>query len=173
MGHRIVRGIVWARKSETPQFASNSRVRGVRYKGIKYEKELGKALGSGWIHGQWFQFGDVAGTAFCQTDFLRELEDCVVVLEAKLSWVPEGHSQLELLYRPVIEAAFGKPMVGMQVCRRLVVGCSGAVAQTLPSALEAAKKARNVVLHWTGKGELSPQSPQRFKGPLSVASHTQ
>lgn len=171
MSHRIVKGLRVACKSGPPAFANTRRPRGKGPKGqgLKYEKELGKALGPEWRPGAWFHFLDSDGAGYCQTDFLRELEDAVIVLEAKLSWVPEAHTQLELLYRPVVERVFGKPMIGLVVCKRLVPGCTGAIAQTLPSALTAARNCRNVVLHWTGKAPIVQvtRRPAPASGPLS------
>lgn len=164
--HRIIRPPILsaAKFLGIPQFARNARPRGVKRKGILYEREIEKALPSGWKRGQWLVFHDSAGPGYCQLDFHLECADGVVVMEAKLGWVPEGHSQLELLYRPVVEKIWGKPMIGLVIAKRLVPACSGAIAQSLPSAIAAARSCRNVVLHWTGASPLVP-------GPSSRALH--
>lgn len=172
MTHRTIQGLIAASRCAAPGFAKGGgrgRGKGPKSRGLKYERELGSALGPDWQHGCWFHYFDARGSGYCQTDFLRELEDCVVVLEAKLSWVPEGHTQLEGLYRPVVERTFGKPMVGLVVCRRLVPGCKGAIAHTLPSALAAARSCRNVVLHWACKAPLQPGPPTSRPTPRPLA----
>lgn len=171
MRHRIVRGLRTACKSVKPQFASGRRPKGAKGRGIAYERTLASALGPDWTAGAWFHFLDAEGPGYCQTDFIRELADVVVVLEAKLSWVPEGRSQLELLYRPVCEYVYKKPMIGLVVCKRLVPECNGAIAHTLPSALEAARHGHNVVLHWIGSTPLAPEPQHASRGlrPLSVS----
>ena len=162
---RVIKGLLHARLlSSPPSFAKNSRIRGRAKKaGVQYEKAIQESLPGGWTRGQWIEFMDAAGHGYCQLDFHHCCLDGVVVLESKLSWVPEGHSQLELLYRPVVEMIWGKPMIGLVVAKRLTPECKAAIAQTLPSAINAAKSSRKVVLHWTGKSPLIPR-------PCSVSS---
>jgi hypothetical protein len=169
--HRIIKSplITASLYPGVPQFARNARTRGVKRKGILYEVEIQKALPKGWKRGQWLIFQDSAGPGYCQLDFYFECADGIVVLESKLSWVPEGHSQLELLYRPVVEKIWGKPMIGLVITKRVTPECKGAIAQNLPSAISAARSVRNVVLHWTGKSSLVPvpRSTPLPQSPLS------
>lgn len=156
MSHRVIRALEWARPVARPICIPKRRPRGAKGLGLRYERELGKALGPGWQAGQWFEFMDQNGHGYCQVDFLQRTSFGTAVLEAKLTWLPEAHLQLEQLYRPVVERCWGLPMVGVVVAKRLVPGTKAAIAQTLPSALEAARSCRAVVLHWSGKAALWP-----------------
>lgn len=169
MGHRVIRGLKWALPVSRPDFQPRYARKGAKGRGVAYEKALGKELGAEWTRGQWFEFLDDDGKGWCQVDFFHRTADATIVLESKLSWVPEAHTQLELLYRPVVEMAWKKPMIGLVVTRRLVPGCTGAIAHTLPSAIKAAASCRNVVLHWSGKGPLilRPHSAQPRGIPLT------
>lgn len=155
MGFRKIRGLQWVRPAARPGFA-RGRARGVKRQGVLYERKLAAELGSAWNHGQWFEFEDAHGPGFCQVDFLRKLSDAVVVLEAKLTWLPEAHQQIGELYKPIVEACWGMPVVGVVVAKLLPSGCQAAIAHTLPSAIEAAQAVPRVVLHWSGKASLYP-----------------
>lgn len=179
MSHRVIKGLKWVTICGTPSFAQGvRRPRGAKAKGLKYEREIAQTLGcsagSSWIAGQWFEFADANGKGYAQVDFMSIQSDAVVVLEAKLSWCPEGHTQLEQLYRPLIEMAFRKPMVGLVICKHLIPECKGAIASTLGSALQAARSCRNVVLHWSCKAPLlpSPSKPPRAAIPSISHTHT-
>ena len=112
------------------------------------------------------EFHDANGFGHCQTDLMLEGERAVLVMEAKLSWVTEGHSQLELLYRPVVEAAMGKPMLGIVVTKHLRPEMPRGlrVVSTLAQAVDIAKTGRSVVLHWLGSGLLGLSPPVRDGG---------
>lgn len=171
--HRVIKDLrASCRYAGAPPFAAKRKTsKGAKGQGHRYEAALGKALGPEWQRGQWFTFVDAAGPGFCQPDFLRELSDCVVVLEAKLRWVPEAHTQLEQLYRPVVERCYRKPVVALAVCKVLVPECNGAIAQTLPSALAAAQRGASVVLHWSGKAPLALLPPARCAPQAPLPSH--
>ncbi len=73
------------------------------------------------------------------------------VLEVKYSWVPEGHSQIDLLYRPVVERALGASVLGIVVCKNVTGLVPGVcVANSYWKAHEIAKTGRPVVWHWLG-----------------------
>lgn len=157
--HRVVEGLRWAEaRPEGPWGAKGSRPRGAKALGVAYEKALARALPDA-KRGQWWKFDDVNGGGWCQTDLLLEGASSVLVLEAKLSWVMQGHTQLELLYKPVLEMALGKPLLGVVVCKTLRSGMphSVSIVSDLPSALALARSGRRVVLHWIGNGPLLPR----------------
>lgn len=126
--------------------------------------------------GCWWKFQDANGQGFCQTDFLLERVDFVLVLECKHTWTPEGHSQLEQLYRPVVERALGKPMLGVQVCRFLTSDAPkvAGICSSLLDAMSVAKNSsRPAVLHWLGKSKLWPSDanglPSHIAAPRRAA----
>ncbi len=116
-------------------------------------------------HGSWFEFEDRHGRGWCQVDLLLPRLPSVVVLEAKYSWVAEGHSQIELLYKPVIELALGKSVLGLVVCRRLVPAMPSSIVVTgdFNQAIAAASAGKRVVWHWLGVSGLAPRKGARVK----------
>ena len=91
---------------------------------------------------------------------MLEWGETLAILEAKYTWTSLGHSQIELLYRPVVEMALGRRVIGVVVCKVLVPGlvqAGVAVCSDLPSALAAASQGIRTVLHWIGVGALVPR----------------
>lgn len=157
--HRTIRGLVWAGECEEPPHAAGrKRLKGPKAKGISYEREMGRALGAPAIHGQWFQFRDANGWGKCQTDFLIFGEKAVWVLESKYTWVSEGHSQINQLYRPVVEKTYGLPVIGVVICK--VLTSETKIYHKVVSDLADAYD--GVVLHWIGAGPL--YSPSFLSG---------
>jgi hypothetical protein len=118
-------------------------------------------------HGQWFEFRDRAGLGHCQPDLLIDRAKYVIVLEVKYTWTAEGHTQIDQLYRPVVERALGKPVIGIVVCKMLTPTVAFPVVSLLEDALVLGG---NVVLHWPGFGGIGPGALSRAK-PDSHAMH--
>lgn len=152
--HRTIEGLRWAEARPSGPWGK-PRPRGAKAHGVRYEKALAKALPAA-VHGQWFEFIDLHGPGWCQVDFLIQKEEFIFVLEAKYTWVPEGHSQLEKLYKPVVEKVFNKPMYGVVVCKNLVPAMPVPLVRNLGEALECAKRGGSPAMQW-------------FAGPLSPA----
>lgn len=72
------------------------------------------------IHEQWYEFTDARGHGYCQTDHIVEFDHCIVVFESKLTQTFDAIKQINGLYRPVVELALKKPVIGVQVCKNLV-----------------------------------------------------
>ncbi len=161
---RQISGLIWAKPCSRPGCIPQSRPRGKKAAGIRYERDLAQAL-PGAIHGQWFEFQDSAGHGWCQPDlFLRE-KDAIFVLEAKYTWKRGASKQISGLYKPVLEAAFGLPVLGIVVCKVLTRETpKGSVCSSLEEAKQRAAGPWPVVLHWIGAG-LGP-----FRGP-SAPTH--
>lgn len=156
MSFRVIRHLSWALPCDRPKCIPKGRPRGAKKQGVLYERALAAELGADWRHGQWFEYEDQNGHGYCQVDFLRRTSDATVVLEAKLSWLPEAHQQISHLYGPVLEWIWGVPVIGVVVAKRLVPGMNAAIAHNLPTALEAARAVSRVALHWPGKTSLYP-----------------
>jgi hypothetical protein len=151
MSHRKVVGLKWARLGEGPELPIR-RPRGAKALGLRYERALARAL-PGAIHGQWWEYEDLNGHGWCQTDLILRVGSNIVVLEAKYSWVEKGHEQMEELYFPVVEEALGTWPLGVQVCKNLRQGARH-VSSTLEQSIDQARVGRSV-LHWLGVGPLS------------------
>lgn len=145
------------------------RPRGVKAAGLRYEKELARAIPTA-VHGQWFEFQDSAGPGHCQPDLLLETAWGWAVLEAKYTWTQLGHQQVEKLYRPVVERAWKAPTFGLVVCKVLTVEVArSAICRDLSSALFQAASGRPTVLHWIGnQAALGP--PCRVSRPAHLVS---
>lgn len=150
MTHRKVVGLRWARLGDGPSLPMR-RPRGAKALGIRYERALARALPSA-IHGQWWEYEDLNGHGWCQTDLILLVGSEIVVLEAKYSWVEKGHEQMEELYLPVVSMALGQTPLAIQVCKNLRYGARH-VSPDLASALALARRSRSV-LHWLGVGPL-------------------
>src|SRR5260221_14254813 len=176
--HRIIRGLIWARACDRPSSIPIGRPRGAKRRGLSYESALAGYLSFA-KHGQWFEFQDLNGRGYCQVDLLCETPEqdwvstwprkrVVDVLEVKYSWVPEAHSQIDLLYRPVVERALGASILGIVVCKN-VTGLVPeiCVADSYWKAHEIAKAGRLVVWHWLGT-QIRPIRQSRTRSSVKV-----
>lgn len=146
---RNVEGLKFAAMmSERPKVIPIGRPRGIKAKGIAYEKALAGALPSGAQRGAWFEFRDINGGGYCQPDYLVEIDGVVVILECKYTWTRAALLQLNKLYLPVVAKALNKPTRGIVVCKVLVPDASGQVCGSLEDALAV----RNgiPIWHWLG-----------------------
>lgn len=160
---RVIVGLRWAKACSRPACIPKSRPRGKKAAGLKYERDLAKAI-KGAIHGQWFEFEDKNGHGWCQPDLFFTQGGEIFVLESKYTWTQSGHDQINLLYRPVLEAAFNIPVSGIVVCKVLTPDVEAHwVKGTLEEAIEQAKQDRKTVLHWVGVG----LEPFRSRSPMS------
>jgi hypothetical protein len=149
---RAITELVWSRALEgRPTCIPHARPRGAKAQGLRYERALARALPAA-KHGQWFEYQDKNGHGYCQVDLMLQLLSGILILEAKYTWCPEGHAQIENLYIPVVSAAWGLPVAGLVVCKRLVPGMTGiAVSGDLETALKYVGSGRRTVLHWLGQ----------------------
>lgn len=113
-------------------------------------------------HGLWFEFWDSHGPGYCSPDLVLDLPEATVVLECKLSWVSEAHSQILQLYRPILELARGKPCVGLVVVKYLSQGAPlGDVCRGLSEGVSFARSTnRCAIFHWP-----QPAPPHSGKEP--------
>lgn len=151
----------FAEPCERPKFIPLGRRRqhSAKAAGLRYEAQVGTALGPSALHGQWFHFIDGEGEAWCQPDFLLyDPSGVCFVLEVKLSWVPEAAPKLRGLYLPVVERALQRPARPIVVCRNVEGAPAGQTVLTLDAAKSAACSGACPVLLWLGPkaGQLVP-----------------
>lgn len=164
---RVISGLQWARACEKPACIPNSRARGRKAAGLRYERELAKAIPEA-IHGQWFEFQDAKGRGWCQPDLFLHTASAVFVLESKYTWTEAGHKQIDGLYRPVLEGFFHAPVLGIVVCKVLTPAVNRAwVCRSLSEAMLQAAAGRKTVLHWIGAG-LEPFRREAATGHLAT-----
>ena len=167
---RVIEGLVWAKPCERPKGLPVARLRGTRAQGVAYERALAKALPKA-TYGQWFAFVDQNGPGYCQVDLFQPSGEALLVLECKLRWTLEGHQQVSYLYKPVLEAAYGKRAFGGVVCKILVPSAPVLLTRDLPSFERACAHAMAPcpVLHWMGNpATLWPVKPHSTPSHLSL-----
>lgn len=113
---------------------------------------MGKALGPGWIAGQWFEYCDRNGRGFCQPDFIQLSHQGVLILECKLTDTPEALTQLTELYYPVVSEALGMAVRGIVVVKNLTNLSDR--ARVCGSLAEALARPGIPLLHWLGRGPI-------------------
>lgn len=113
---RVVSGLKWARPSENP-WGKQIR-RGVRYRGLKFQRDLAKALPQASAD-RWFEFCDARGPGHCSPDLLLDIHSHIVVIECKLTDWNSAERQLSHLYLPVVSLALGKPTIGIIAAKQL------------------------------------------------------
>lgn len=150
MSHRKVIGLEWVVEHEGPRAftAKRRRPRGSKGAGVKFERELAKKLGAQARHGQWFQFYDLNGIGFAQTDFLLFAPDAVFCIEAKLGNISAGEEQFRELYKPLLERYYALPAFGIVIARHL--SDNPLADRTVQTLFDATRLSRSgtCVLQW-------------------------
>jgi hypothetical protein len=125
--------------------------------GLRYERNVGKELKrhimpsrfSDLEHNPWFTFYDVYGMGNCCPDYLLWLDNRVIIIEVKLTWVEVALAKLQELYCPVVSTALECPVLPLVICRN--VNRSSPPAQlTLVKALTSDAK----LLQWPNIGHI-------------------
>lgn len=152
--HRHILGLRRAEAlSEKPSCIPQSRPRGAKAAGIRFEKAVFEAL-SGGIRGQWFSYEDENGPGLCQPDILYPfLPDFFAVIEVKYTLVPGAHQKLSNLYLPVASRALQAPCAGVVVVKNLDPRYRrGKIYTDLRAAAEAAfDRGYPTLLQWSGQ----------------------
>lgn len=113
------------------------------------ERVFGSLVGSGLCAGRWIYFLDRNGPGYAQPDAFLELPDAVLCFEIKLTLCEAGRLQLQELYRPLLRAVFGLPVVGVLMCKNLTCD-PGAVLVRDPSDLLKTCVEHEYVWHYIG-----------------------
>lgn len=109
---------------DTPQFAADGgKATGSRGRGLRYEQRVGDMLdhkleGTNWVpvRGPWLEYVARDGRVrYAQPDILvfNASEHLIIIVEIKLSRVPEAWWQLNRKYAPLVRALFPKWQLGM------------------------------------------------------------
>lgn len=162
--HRRINRLHWAHPLEgRPASIPNSRPRGAKAAGLRYERALAKHLPEA-THGQWFEFSDGNGHGYCQTDLLMPfLPHFIAIIEIKYTLVPNAFSKMLDLYIPVVSKAMGCPVAGIIAVKNLEYAyCEdNFVFAELPGAANASYRQQYpTILHWRGQN-LMPASQRR------------
>jgi hypothetical protein len=171
-GHRKIVGLRWARRAQCPW--PTTRSRGAKAQGLRYERAIGALLPAGAEHNPWFEFEDANGRGFCSPDFLlaQGVGDSLAILECKYTWVPEAHTQMELLYKPVLQAVFKQPVLAVAICRNLVPAMPGnlVICSSLDQALRVAHAGQSPVWHNLASQLRPRKRPRARPGAMSFVA---
>lgn len=152
--HRIVDGLIWASSCPRPEFLPKPRLRGSKAEGLRYERRVAAAVPRAQT-GLWFEYIDANGRGWCNPDLVLDLGDILAVLECKRTERQQAQSQILDLYKPVLELALRRPVIGVQVTKFLTPATNPTqVATSLRDALAMARLGQIPTLHWLGRGAL-------------------
>lgn len=158
---RVISGLQWTRLLEgRPKYIPVGRPRGSKLYGLKYESAFGSKIEylfgpiANVLRGRWFEFADANGPGCCQPDVIVPFEKYIVVCECKLTETAAGRDQINLLYRPILEAHYKMPVRGVVVTRHLTRETNRSVV--VDSMEEAIRLSNSVIptLHWLGRGKI-------------------
>jgi hypothetical protein len=144
--------------TSTVQFSTSSpwkvqRLRGAKARGLTYQKkaihELERTFGSILTSGRWISFIDRNGPGFAQPDAFLQSPHATICFECKLTLCEAGRLQIQELYRPLLRALFGLPVVGVLMCRNLTCD-PGAALVTDPHDLLTTEAEHEYVWHFLG-----------------------
>ena len=127
--------------SPPPPWLKSSRPRGAKAQGLRYERAVGKALGVGWLSGQWFTYGE---GKWGQWDYINPT--LMVVVEVKYTVESTAARKLAELYLPVAECIWPGEWRGVVVAKNMVPG-GPLAAPTIRAALQGPGIR---LVHWLG-----------------------
>lgn len=150
--YRSAEAVRWASLIERPNCIPMSKHRGAKAAGLRYERAFAKQFPQS-LHGQWFEYEDKHGLAYCQPDLIVSLLPiCLIVFEVKYTLTDEAFHQLNHLYLPVVQAAMEAPVFGVAVCKNLVpIRTRFTTTSSFEDAVNQSKAGSAVVLHWVGQ----------------------
>lgn len=111
------------RALHVPKASNDAAKQGLRYE-RRVRTQLLRHVANGHFdkleHNPWFTFSDVFGDSSCCPDFLLwRPEGGIVIVDAKLTWVPHALSKIVELYMPVIATALRARVSPLVVVRNL------------------------------------------------------
>jgi hypothetical protein len=158
MTKRVISGLRWAKAlADRPSCIPVGRARGVKAFGVRYERAVGKQFPRE-ARGRWFEYEDRNGLGYCQVDLLLGQLGRLIVVEAKYTWTLAGHEELETLYLPVVEKAFGLGVCGVVVSRNLTRETLSFATVFHSIETAAMTSAKRAVWHWMGDTAVQPRN---------------
>lgn len=107
-----------------PHYIPLARLRGVKAKGITFEKRVGKVLRGLFDDvrsGTWFEYHTQTRSGVCCMDHFVLLRDRIILVECKLSEKDTAWKQMAL-YAPLLAAHYQLPVARVQAARHLRTG---------------------------------------------------
>lgn len=153
---RMIVGLTGAKRA-SPLFGKIKGSNPAAKLGLRYERKVGSELqrhvtATRFVRlerNPWFTFYDAYGVSNCSPDFILHMEDRVIVVEVKLTWVEVALAKLDELYCPVVSCALNCPVLPLVICRNLTASAPPAKF-TLSEALMSNSK----LLAWPQTGHI-------------------
>ena len=145
--HLIVR-LESAKLCDPPSFEPQAKTP-LQQQGLTYERKIVRVLKSLYadtceiLHGQWFQYIDASGTRFAQPDVIllpKDKTKPIIVVEVKLTWSKLGKVKLGCNYARLVKTVYARPVVQVQICKRIRRGCTDKTFADIDKLLELDKK---------------------------------
>ena len=99
------------------------KLKGSRAKGLTFERQIGRKVKrrveQTVLLNPWVSFRDENGRGWAQPDIVIEFENHIVLIECKLTQTIKAWDQLCFLYTPLLEFIYKKPILRVQVCKRI------------------------------------------------------
>jgi hypothetical protein len=120
--------------------------------GLSYERKIVRDLmRSVWLveHNPWFEFQDELGVSTCCPDIILTADSKIIVIEVKLTWVPEAIEKLRGLYCPVVEYALAAEVFPLIIVKNLRPD-----APPVQDSVQRALESEMPILQWIGSGHI-------------------
>lgn len=136
---RRIGGIKWMKEVPAPAFTHGStrHMSAAQKAGLRFERAMTKAL-PGWRSRTWFQFSDQNGVGWASPDLFLVQDDCVILIECKLTDTPAAIPQLTF-YRKLLTWHFKRRSLAV-VAAKNVTQASANVVPSLSEALALAHR---------------------------------
>jgi len=125
---RILKGLKWAAVADRNPYPGPRRLKGSAAAGIAFQNkvsqflqgQIDRKLLEGKLYSDlWLMFEDSKGNGFAQPDHFILQPEQIVLFECKLSQNSVAWTQMDLLYKPLLEHLFKRPVLGIQVFKRM------------------------------------------------------
>jgi hypothetical protein len=98
--------------------------------------------------GRWIEFCDANGGGYAQPDVFLVGPWSTLLFESKLKETQWGHSQIDELYRPLLRYIFGRPVIGILVCKFIQFAPENLIMH--PGELLDETSEKTYIWHWLG-----------------------
>lgn len=128
--YRQIQGLEWALIRAKGPFKEPKNVRGLKGKGLAYERRFIRELPKlaeranvqgALYNGPWIEYCDSNGPGWARPDAFIKAPTGLILFECKLKQTAIAWDQMYGLYAPLLERIFGTEVACVQVCRYLEI----------------------------------------------------
>lgn len=153
LGPGLDLNLIYAKKVPRPEFIPpviRKNLTNVARLGLSYENSVFKNLRKNHPelniqHNPFYEYQFRGNRpCWCSPDLVIDLGNLVVIIEVKLTWVPDAANKLRNIYCPVVRRVLQKPAIGVVVCKNLVENAPREVS----SISDALATGADCVVYW-------------------------